>query len=194
MTREVVTANYSISGMMGFFQRLDACLNSAKSVRTYYQEPKGIPGFYGYMGGISYGRRSQFTVEIGYRRIWPQVDPNLSFNIGLRFVSLDKRAKDTSGGLQQANYQLFSIPLTMQHNVNLFKGNVQVFAVAGFSLSTANTQSDSDIPLVESSPAKGFVLGAGMAVRIYHRLWVKAEWREEYMAQYPTVGAAIILP
>lgn len=192
MTREVQEIGYSISGMMAFFQRLDTCLNSQKPVQTYYRAPKGISGFYAYMGGISYGSRSQFTVEAGYRRIWPQVDPNFSLNLGLRFANLVKQVKDNFGNFHQATYQLFSLPVTMQYDLNLFSGNVKVFAFAGLSLSSANTIADT--ALDDNSKAKGFVLGAGMAVRVYHRLWVKTEWREEYMAQYPTVGAAIILP
>jgi hypothetical protein len=195
MSKEVESAGYSVSGLMAFFQQLDACLNPNKSVQSYYHEVKGYSGFFADMGGIAYGSRAQFTVEAGWRRVWPQVTPNFSLNIGLRFANLVKLVETTTFPAKiytRADYQITSVPVTIQYNLSLLKGRVQPFVFAGLSLVTVNVQSDSTLP--DNGPAKGFVLGLGIEVKITHLLWARAEWREEYMSQFPTVGLAVILP
>lgn len=195
MNKEVERAGYSVSDMIAFFQQLDACLNPGGPVQSYYHEVKGYSGFFAYMGGIAYGSRAQFTVEAGWRRVWPQANPNFSLNIGLRFANLVKLVKigpPSEITYHQADFQITSVPVTVQYNLSLLKGRIQPFVFAGLSLTTVNVQSDTTLP--DNGPAKGFVLGLGVEVKITHVLWVRAEWREEYMAQFPTVGLAVILP
>jgi hypothetical protein len=126
-------------------------------------------------------------MEARWRWFWPQLDPNLSLNAGVRYVHLDK----PFSGIQ-TDFELFSIPVTIQYDLDLLNGRVHPFAYAGLSLVAANVTPRSD--LLAYGRANGFVLGGGIAVKVYSCLWVRAEIRTEYEAQIPTVGAAVILP
>jgi hypothetical protein len=46
----------------------------------------------------------------------------------------------------------------------------------------------------DHSTGVAFVAGAGVEIRIVHWLWARAEWRNEFVAQLPTVGLALTLP
>jgi hypothetical protein len=187
MSNAVGSASYTEGGLRAFFQQLDGCLNPNQPVQSYHYGVKAHSGFLAYIGGMSYTGRSQFTMEARYRLFWPQLDPNLTFNVGVRFVDLKKLKL----GLL-TDYQLFSIPVTIQYDLDMAKGRIHPFAYAGLSLVSANVTPNN--PDVANVGAKGFVLGAGIEVKVYRCLWVRAEWREEYVAQIPTVGAAVILP
>ncbi|HXD79476.1 MAG TPA: hypothetical protein VN616_16785 [Puia sp.] len=193
--KAVEQTGYSEAGVMAFFEQLDACLNPNLPVRSYYHPVKGQSGFFTYIGEIGYGTRSQFTLEAYWRRSWPQVDPHLSVNIGLRFASLVKRAQDTVGVWHDMNFQIRSVPVTVQYN--LVWGPVQAFAYAGFSLATVNINTDlPEFPkdVYYHSYALALVMGAGVQVKVTRRLFARAEWRTEYMSQFPTAGVAVILP
>ena len=191
MANEVGRAAYTIGGLTAFFQQLDACLSPHTPVLTYYHEPKGYSGFYAYMGGIAYGSRAQFTVEVAWRKVWPQVDPSLSLNIGLRFTNLVKPIRLTiDQPFSQGAYQIASIPVTVQYNI--LKGNFQPFVYAGLSLMTEHLSSD--VAISADEQPVGLVIGGGVEVKIKRCLWVRAEWRSEYLSQFPTVGLAVILP
>jgi len=187
MSNEVGSASYTEGGLRAFFQQLDGCLNPNQPVQSYHYGVKAHSGFLAYIGGMSYAGRSQFTMEARYRLFWPQLDPNLTFNVGARFVDLKK----LQHGLL-TDFQLSSIPVTIQYDLDIAKGRIHPFAYAGLSLVSANVTPNN--PDVAIGDAKGFVLGAGIEVKVYRCLWVRAEWREEYVSQIPTVGAAVILP
>jgi hypothetical protein len=194
MNKEIERAGYSVSEMIGFFQQLDSCLNPGKPVQTYLHDMGGYSGFTAYMGGISYADRGQFTLEVRWRRVWPQLDPNLSFNIGLRIVDLTKPVETAADpkSFVRASYQIVSVPITMQYNVNILQGRIHGFALAGLSLSAAHVDADSVVP--DNSSARGFMIGVGAEAKITHCLWVHVEWCVDYMSQFPTVGLAVILP
>jgi hypothetical protein len=187
MSKEVESASYTEGGVRAFFQQLDACLRPNQPVQSYHYGVKGHAGFLAYVGGISYGAQSQFTMEARWRWFWPQLDPNLSLNAGVRYVNLNK----PFSGIQ-TDFKLFSIPVTIQYDLDILNGRVHPFAYAGLSLVAANVTPRSD--LIAYGRANGFVIGGGVAVKVYSCLWVRAELRTEYEAQIPTVGAAVILP
>jgi hypothetical protein len=194
MGKEVERAGYTISGMIAFFRQLDACLNPASVVESYYHEGEGYSGFFAYCGGMAYGSHGQFTIEARWRRVWPQLDPNLSLNLGMRFVNLTRPYKDYQKPFHQASYHIMSFPATVQYN--LLRGNFQPFAYAGFSLATVGVSADTALLANAGTHSLEFalVMGVGLEVRITHRLWVYAEYRSEYISQIPTLGAAVILP
>jgi hypothetical protein len=187
MSKEVESASYTEGGLRSFFQQLDGCLNPNQLVQSYHFGVKGHSGFLAYVGGMSYGASSQFTMEARWRWFWPQLDPNLSLNAGVRYVHMNR----PFSGIQ-TDFELFSIPVTVQYDLDLLNGRVHPFAYAGFSLVAANISPQSD--LIAYGRANGFVIGGGIAVKVYSCLWVRAELRTEYEAQIPTVGVAVILP
>jgi hypothetical protein len=125
----------------------------------------------------------------------------VSFNLGLRYAEVYKRVVDPYYLLvtiiNHENYQIKSLPLTVQYN--LTHGVVQPFVFAGVLLCTVNIVTDNPELINNYDPfyhriAVAWLGGAGVEVRLMRVLWVQAQWRYEYMAQYPTVGLALTLP
>jgi hypothetical protein len=197
--RELVRIDYTVGSVMGFFQKLDACVNPGKSVTSYYHKAKGKVGLFAYAGGIPLGQQSQFTAEFALRMVWPELNPNISFNLGVRYASVVTRVTDPNYTIvtiyHAETYQIKSLPLTVQYNIA--HGVVQPFVLAGFSLLTLNLVTDLPINTDAAYYHKIGVaplVGGGVDVRLVHWLRARAEWRYEYMSQYPTVGAVVVLP
>ncbi|HUB61189.1 MAG TPA: hypothetical protein VL978_10825 [Puia sp.] len=197
------TVPYAIGPMIRFFQKLDACANPGKAVASYYHRPKGKAGVYAYAGGIPLGNNSQFTAEVRLSMVWPQVNPNMSFNLGFRYVNKYRGKFQDPDYLVATIYnheawQIESVPLTIEYT--LTHGVVRPFLFAGASLCTLNFTSDNPQLIGDANPvfyhrwAVTPLGGAGIEVRLVRVLWVRAEWRYESMAQYPTVGLALTLP
>ncbi len=198
--KEIDRADYSVESLMNFFQKLDACVNPNKTVQTYYHKAKGKVGVFAYAGGIPLGQQSQFLAEIRMRIVWAQLDPKVSFNLGLRYAEVNTRVVDpyytVATIYHHVNYQIESLPLTIQYN--LTHGIIQPFVFAGVSLCTVNIATD-DPELITYDAyyhhiAVAALVGAGVEVRLIRVLWARAEWRYEYMSQFPTVGLALTLP
>lgn len=198
---EVDRTGYNTASVMEFFQKLDACLNPGKAVTSYYHKAKVDAGLFAYAGGIPLGNgKSQVTAEIRLRLVAPQVNPNMSFNVGLRYAELKRKETDpyylVAKIYHNVDYQTTSVPVTVQYN--LTRGVVQPFVFAGASLCTLNIATDD--PALISNPvyyhrwAVSPLVGGGVEVRLVHVLWVRAEWRYECMVQYPTVGLELMLP
>lgn len=196
--RDVERITFNSGSMVAFFQRVDACSNPGKAVSTYYQKAKGKAAFFAYVGGIPLGNTSQFTAEAGLRLTWPKVSPNVSLNIGLRYADVVKRVSNPTylfGGITYPEtYKIKSLPVTFQYGIPL--GIVRPFFYAGLSFTLVDVTSP--VPEVyrdaDHSTGVAFVVGAGVEVRIIHWLWARAEWRNEFIAQQPTVGLALTLP
>jgi hypothetical protein len=198
---EIGQVAYSVGSVMGFFQKLNACVNPARAVASYYHKPKGNATVYAYAGGIPLGNQSQFTAEVRLQMVWPQVNPNMSFSLGLRYVEIIKKRVADPDYLVAAIYnpqtwQLKSLPLTIQYNIT--RGVVQPFVYVGLSILNVNIVTNNPDLIVSSAyyhsyNVEGFV-GGGVEVRLAHFLWARAEWRWEYQVQYPTVGLALTLP
>jgi hypothetical protein len=199
---EIGQADYSVGSVMQFFQKLNACVNPGKAVATYYHKAKAKAGVFAYAGGIPLGNESQLTAEVRLRMVWPQVNPNMSFNLGFRYAEVIKqKVKDpyylVATIYHHETWQMKSLPLTLQYNIT--RGVVQPFVYAGVSLLNVNIVTD-DPELINvfsayyhHYSAEGFV-GGGVEVRMAHFLWARAEWRWEDLVQYPTVGLALMLP
>lgn len=197
--KEIERADYSMESLVNFFQKLDACVNPNRTVQTYYHKAKGTVGVFAYVGGIPLGQQSQFTAEIRMRVVWPQLDPKVSFNVGYRHATIVTRVVDPSYLVakiyHQETYQINSLPLTIQYN--LLRGAVQPFVYAGLSMLTVNIITDLTLsgadPYYQRWGIAGLV-GAGVEVKITHFLKARAEWRYEYMSEFPTAGLALTLP
>jgi opacity protein-like surface antigen len=198
--REIDRIDYTLGNVMEFFQKLDACLNPNRSVQSYYHKAEGKASVFAYVGGIPLGNQSQFTAEVRLRLVWPQLNPNVSFNLGLRYAAVAQRVVDpyytVATIYHHETYQIKSLPLTVQYN--LTHGVVQPFVFAGLSLCTVNIVTD-DPELIGDDPyyhhiTLAALVGAGVEVRLTHVLRARAEWRYEYMWQYPTAGLTLTLP
>lgn len=199
---QIGQVDYSVASVIQFFQKLNACVSPGKAVATYYHKPKANAGLFAYAGGIPLGNQSQLTAEVRLRMVWPQVNPNMSFNLGFRYAEvIKKQVKDpyylAAAIYHHETYQLKSLPLTIQYNIT--RGVVQPFVYAGVSLLNVNIVTD-DPALIDTYSAyyhhygvEGLV-GGGVEVRLAHFLWARVDWRWEYLVQYPTVGLALTLP
>ncbi len=198
--REIEKADYSIEAMIQFFQKLDACVNPNKAVTSYYHKAKSITTLYIYGAGIPLGPQSQATGEVRVQFVWPELDPRVSFNLGLRYVQMNTKVRDPYYNVatlyDYKNYQMQSVPLTIQYS--LTHGVVQPFVLAGMSMVKINEVTNNPVLLDAGGIYKNFgitfLVGAGMEVRLAHVLWVRAEWRFEYMVQYPTIGLVLRVP
>jgi hypothetical protein len=190
---------YGEHTMMEFFQKLDACLAPNKTVVSYYHKTKVVVGFEAYGGGISLGTdRSQFTAEARVKFSFPQYNPSISLNVGVRYAQVIKKVIDptylVANIYHKATYDLTSIPLTFQYTF-LPHATVQPFICAGLSALTMNIVSD--LPLGDFNTTYYHklnvapVLGGGVDVKITHFLKVRAEMRFENIVEWPTVGVLL---
>jgi hypothetical protein len=192
---------YSEEQIVNFFRKLDACTGPGKKVVTYYHKGKAKPGFFAYIGGVGLGSsRSQFTAEVRFKLVDSQINPNLSLNIGLRYASVVKRdllfPTYPAPTFYPETYSIKSLPVTFQYNFT--HGIVQPFIYAGFSALSLDLSSSEP---VDYSPHFNSVYyhsvdiewfaGAGVEVKIADLLRARAEWRYEYIAQWPTIGLAV---
>ena len=194
-------ADYSVEAMIEFFQKLDACVNPNKAVTSYYHKAKSIVSLYVYAAGIPLGPQSQATGEIRVQFVWPELDPRASFNLGLRYVQINTKVRDPNYNVatlyDYKNYQIQSIPLTVQYSFT--RGVVQPFVLAGLSLAKINEVTNNPALLdyiagVYKSYGVTFLVGGGVEARVAHVLWVRAEWRWEYMVEFPTIGLVLRIP
>lgn len=189
---------YGEQSIMQFFQKLDACLAPNKPVVSYYHKTKLVVGFEAYGGGIDMGERTQLTAEARLRFQYPQLNPSISLNIGLRYARVVKKISDpdylVAKIYHKVTYDMTSIPLTFQYNF-FPRGIVQPFLYAGLSALYVNI--DTDLPLGDFNDtyyhkfnASGFV-GGGVEVNITHFLKARAEMRYEDILQWPSVGLLV---
>jgi hypothetical protein len=198
--REIDRADYSVEAMIDFFRKLDECVNPGKTVTTYYHKAKSIISVYAYAAGIPLGGQSQAAGEVRLQFVWPQLDPKVSFNLGFRYTQVNTTVRDpyyTVATLYDyKNYQITSVPLTVQYS--LTSGVVQPFVLAGLSLIKVNEVTNNPAILDAGGVYKNygmtFLVGCGIEARLAHVLWVRAEWRYEYIVEYPTLGLVLRVP
>ncbi|HTR27675.1 MAG TPA: hypothetical protein VMH27_00295 [Puia sp.] len=198
--KEIERADYSIQAMIAFFQKLDECVNPGKAVATYYHKAKSIVSVYAYAGGIPLGAQSQATGELRLQLVWPQLDPKVSFNLGIRYSQVNTTVRDPYYNVatlyDYKNYQITSVPLTVQYS--LTSGVVQPFVLAGLSIAKVNEVTNNPALLDAGGIYKNygmtFLVGCGIEVRLVHILWIRAEWRYEYIVEFPTVGLVLRVP
>lgn len=198
--KEIERADYSIAAMITFFQKLDECVNPNKAVTSYYHKAKSNVSLYAYAAGIPLGAQSQLTGEIRLQFVWPEVDPKVSFNLGLRYVAMNTRVRDPYYNIatliDYKNYKIQSLPLTVQYSFT--HGVVQPFILAGLSIAKVNEATNNpallDVGGIYQNYGVTFLVGGGIEVRVVHVLWVRAEWRYEYLVQYPTIGLVLRVP
>jgi len=196
---QIDKVNYTPVDVTEFFKKVDVCVSPTKSVTSYYHKPKGKLSFYANAGGISLGSRYEYSLDLGLRLTWPQLSPGVSLNAGIRYAYVQSRIADPNYLLttiwHKDTYKLKSLPVFIQYNFT--RGIVQPFILAGLSLLTMDNVTDlqktgSDAYYHRIGPA--ILVGGGVEVRLLRTLRARAEWRYEYMSQYPTVGLAVILP
>lgn len=198
--REIERADYSIEAMINFFQKLDECVNPSKAVTSYYHKAKSTISLYAYAAGIPLGSQSQFTGEMRLQFVWPELDPKVSFNLGLRYAVVNKKVRDpyynVATLIDYKNYHIQSLPLTIQYSFT--HGAVQPFILAGLSIAKINEVTNNPALLdgggIYQNYGVTFLVGGGIEARLAHVLWVRAEWRYEYLVQYPTIGLVLRVP
>jgi hypothetical protein len=187
---------YGEQSMMQFFQKLDACLAPNKPVTSYYHKTKVVVGFSAYGGGIILGNmKSQMTGDARLKFTYPQLNPSISLNIGVRYASVVKKISDPTYLVakiyHKVTYNMTSFPLTFQYNF-LPNGIVQPYLFAGLSALKINLNTDlPSYDFVESYYHQYSVAGfggGGVEVKIADFLRVKAEMRYEEIVEWPTVG------
>lgn len=198
--KQIERADYSVPSLIDFFQKLDACVNPNKAVTSYYHKAKADVSGFAYVGGIPLGPTSQFVAEARVQMIWPQVDPKVSFNLGVRYVVVNTTLRDPYYNVAKLydykNYIVTSLPMTVQYDFT--RGVVRPFVLAGLSFSKVTEQTNNpallDYGVLPRASGLAFLVGTGIEVRLMHVLWVRAEWRYEYLIQYPTIGLVLRAP
>jgi opacity protein-like surface antigen len=189
--------SYSEENLMRYFLKLDACLDPRAGATTYFHKAKARFGFFAYAGGFAYSdSRSQFTGEARLQLTYPQFKPAISFNLGVRYITMVKQVQDlrfAAKYLHKTTYNITSFPLTVQYN--LTHGIVQPYLFTGLSL--LQLHASADIPLTymgyyyNDSWGPAFLVGAGVEIRLTDFLRARLEWRYESEVQYPTLGLAL---
>ncbi|HEV2353916.1 MAG TPA: outer membrane beta-barrel protein [Puia sp.] len=199
--REIDRAYYSVPDMISFFQKLDECVNPNKAVASYFHKAKADVKLFVFGGGLPLGPQSQLVGEVRVQLVWAQLDPKVSFNLGLHYAVVNTKVKDpyyTVATLYDyKNYQIKSLPLTVQYSFT--RGVVQPFILAGLSIATVDEQTNNPNLVDPTTTLVGhyglsYLVGAGIEARVTHVLWVRAEWRYEYLVQYPAIGVALRVP
>lgn len=183
---------YNEKDISAFLVQVDNCLAPGKTTNLY-QKPKTEIKLDAFAGALPLANNSQFSASFLLRIILPKIDKKTSFNIGLNYsYTITETTARTSGNVlytSKLNNRIFSVPVTVQYNFTTTR--VQPYFYGGFSAAYI-TVSNEDQGNYANSSSSNFsfemVAGMGIQVKIVSGLYVKVDWRYEYIIQYPAIG------
>jgi len=192
---------YRDKEMIQFVLGLNNCISPDKVAVNYYHKPKTQIQFFLYGGGLPLGNRSELAVEALVKFVYPQLNPNMSFNFGIHYSNTIKPVlrKDYtySKVYTQTNYKITSFPLFVQYNFT--RGVIQPYIYAGASAAYLNVNPDNPYnPYDQGEEIYGnhefnFEPLGGIGIEAYFTRWfiARIDWRYEYTFQFPTIGLAL---
>jgi hypothetical protein len=193
------SVGYSEKNLADFIQKVDDCSSNVKAV-NYYQKPKSAMQSYAFIGGFP-PSLTQFTANFTLQISLPRVYKNIFFNIGLNYSYTTKKeqARDYGNELITItnNYNIISIPFTIQWNFTTSR--LQPYFYAGLSASIYNETSDYGNYGEPSTPQPfvvAMVTGLGIQMRIGSQFYIRAEevcninGQYEMEFQNPAIGIA----
>ncbi len=177
--------------MTNFVQSVDNCIYGTKTT-VYLQKPKTHIQPIVFAGGLPVSGSTQLTANFTLRITLPRLDKKSSFNIGVNYsyVTHTESERDISNhyyGLTTTD-MIYSIPLTFQYNFTTTR--IQPYFYVGFSglyVVETNTSLTGELP-PPSHFTGSAVAGIGIEARIASGLYIRADWRYEYILQNPAIG------
>ena len=192
--RRVESVGYNDQELADLILKLDNCLSQG-GAKNYYHAPKTEVHPIIFAGALpSWGKDQQFTANFNLRLTLPRIDKHASLNIGLNYSYTYKLlAYNILAGIIRDVYTreyIYSIPVTFQYNFTTSR--IQPYLYLGFSGAYQNTQPDSTLGYYSPKPQKGagfsLIAGVGVEARLIYGLYLRADWRYEYILQLPVIG------
>jgi hypothetical protein len=189
--------DYTNKDLLRFVLELNNCNSPGSTSINYYHKTKTVARLFVFAGGLPLGNRSQLTADLMGRFVYPQIDPRLSFNIGLHYSNTEKpvlRRDYTYTPLYtQTNYKITSIPIFVQYNFT--RGIIQPYIYGGASAAYLAVNPDNPWDPYDGNEIYGnnqfnIELLGGIGVEAYITPWFLAriDWRYEYTLQFPSIG------
>ena len=194
LTNLVGRVGYNDKDMAVFISKVDNC-ETPGIATNYYQKPKTLVQPMIFAGGLPAGDMNQFTASFILHITLPRIDKKTSVNIGINYSNVTKKTEERSDYFflydLVTRYQIFSVPVTFQYNFTTSR--VQPYFYAGMSpayTSRSTNTRNYNIPASDHDFGLTLIAGAGVQVRMFSQLFIRADWRYEVVLQYPAVGLA----
>ncbi|MGC4038185.1 MAG: outer membrane beta-barrel protein [Chitinophagaceae bacterium] len=185
---------YTEKDMSNYVNRLNDCLQPSEQNAIVYKKNKSRFGLYAYAGGFIAGSKYEYTGRIIAKFTLPALDNNTSLNTGINYMTnkrthIVKNISDLTTSEKAQYRNIVSIPMTIQYSFT--QGIIRPYVDAGLSLDYIETKTQHDYDSKYNDDKRsglGVIFSAGIEGYITHRLMVKADWRYELFAHYPTIG------
>lgn len=179
-----------------FIFDVNHCLSPNTTSINNYKKPKTIANVVLFAGALPLGKQSQLTLDAALRFNSPQISKKAFLSIGFHFahtIKIETTHYGTASYKRTATYTDFSVPLTLQYN--FFDGPIRPYITVGFGVGNFKQDFTNDnLPYFASyeKSTNQFeipVIGAlGIEANVYKGLFIKAEWRYEFLLQLPAIG------
>jgi hypothetical protein len=198
LRNQITQLSYTEGEMLGLVAKINNCVAPSVANEVLYKKPKTELHVYGYAGGMYLGSNHEFTGRLIAKFTLPSVDKKTSLNVGVNFMQnyktqyvyiayegnyLGTKTKQT------VTNNIVSIPFTLQYYFTT--GKVRAYFDAGFCYIFRNESGVLDEfrnPTTTNDNGPTYVIGAGIDYFVSNNLFIKADWRQEYMLHYPTIG------
>jgi len=181
---------FTAKDMSAFIFAVNKCIAPNTAYSAYVQSPNTSVQASIYAGGLIVGsHESQFTADAALRLTLPKMPKNLYLDIGIHFSYTGKLKKipdyaNTTYTMTIQDY-IFCFPMTLQYTFT--SGRIRPYIVGGIGLTYLHEHTLNP----DNNFLKFVVPGigeAGIEGHITDNFFIKAAWRYELLAQYPSVG------
>jgi hypothetical protein len=190
---------YGQKEMTNLFIDLNNCI-APGSATSLYHKSKLKTEIVVFAGGLPLGNQSQFSAEAVLRFSSPRLTRNTVLNIGVHFsntvttYTLGPQYYTGSPKPIPIQHQIICIPISIQYYFT--NGRIRPYVYAGFSVGKLHETTES-VALAQLGLQNGygfsFLFGGGVEVRIVKRLFVKADYRNELLSQFPAIGIQYLI-
>ena len=185
---------YNDGALADLVLKLDNC-GAPGVAKVFYQKPKTVIHPILFVGALPFGgKNQQFTANFTMRFTLPKIDKHASLNIGVNYSYTYKALSYAILNLFNRDVYtkeyIMSIPLSFQYNFTTSR--IQPFVNVGISGAYIDVQPDQTLGFYSPKEDKGagfsLIAGIGIEARIVSGLYVRAEWRYEFILQFPAIG------
>jgi len=201
LRNRVQEIGYNETDVLAFLRDINACVSPATGNDVLYKKPETEIHVYAYVGGIDVGAGYEVTGRLIAKFTLPSTDKRTALNIGVNFMRnyKTKTYHYFYSGLSSvitaksnvAN-NMISVPITIEYD--FATGKIRPYFDGGicFNRNNQSGQLDQYLNPLPTSTSNGFsfVAALGVDYMASTNLLIKAEWREEYLLHYPTIGVA----
>jgi hypothetical protein len=180
-----------------FIQELNNCISPNKVSVSHYVKQKMTTQLILLASGLPLGDKYQLAFDGLVRFTTPQISKNAFLNVGAHYSYIHKYSDVIYGTYKYrrtTNYTDISVPVTFQYS--FFSGFLKPFVEAGFGLGYFKQEfSNANLFWVPYEPSSsGFAAtiigGVGIEAYVLKGLFIRADWRYEFLIQYPSIGIA----